>query len=127
MGVKRHDRCDGREAELEARPGKRFRPEDQDDQGSGRHDPKRQRFAPERDPEQDQQGGDQRANGRHLGSGEQSVVGPGERSRAGRDQHEAVTQGQGWAQSEQLERQEHDEPDHCREMKAAHRQQMGKP
>ncbi len=125
MLVKGDDRGDRGEAHLEARPGQRFGPEQEHDERGDRDQPQGQRLAPQRDPEQDEQGGDARADRRHLGAGEQRVGDSGERPGAGGDQHQPEAQRQRRAEREQLQREQHHRSDHRGEVEAADREQVG--
>ena len=111
------DRGDGGEAHLEARAGQRFRTKDEHDQRAGRDQADADRVAPERDPGEDQQGGDAAADRRHLRAGQQRVADAGGRSDAGGDEHEVEAERQPLAQGEQLEGQQHREGDDCGDVK----------
>jgi len=125
--VQGDDRDHGGEAHLEARSGERFRPDEENHECGNGHHPQRKRLAPQRQGQQHQHRPDATAHGRHLGSGEERIGDARKRSHARGDERQAHAQGEPRPKRKQLDGQEIGRRDHCTDMQAADREQMGKP
>ena len=119
-----NDREHRGKAHLEARPGDSLGPKQHDQHRGNRQHAQRQRLAPQRHGQQDQQCPGARSNRRHFRAGQQGIANPGQRRDAGCDHRQPHPKSQERPQRQQRNRDEIATRDHRADMQSAHREQV---